>query len=328
MKKYKYLWDKIGTMLFIFIALSLSVAFQLVAAVLAVSLIKKTRYNIAWILLSIGFACIAMQRIYDLYYLSQLNGKFLPDVSFFSNWFSVLISFVIFVGTIYIKKLFNYMEKMEMLVKENESKIFSAIVQTEERERQMFAKELHDGLGPILSSIKMAFSAINKDRSSEIDKQIMLKTNFAIDEAVITVKEISNKLSPHILSNFGLERAIKSFLDTVMIKQPVVVDYSSKLHQPRFDFTVETVMYRVVCELITNTLKHANAQHISIALESIENELSLVYTDDGQGFDTEGLTYRGMGLSNMESRVKSINGIIQITSAVNKGVKVSIRVPI
>ncbi len=315
-------------MLFIFIALSLSVAFQLVAAVLAVSLIKKTRYNIAWILLSIGFACIAMQRTYDLYYLSQLNGKFLPDVSFLSNWFSVLISFVIFVGTIYIKKLFNYMEKMEQLVKENESKIFSAIVQTEERERQMFAKELHDGLGPILSSIKMAFSAINKERTSDIDKQIMLKTNFAIDEAVITVKEISNKLSPHILSNFGLERAIKSFLDTVMIKQAIVVNYSSTLQQKRFDFTVETVMYRVVCELITNTLKHANAQQISIQLEDSEKELSLLYIDDGQGFDTKGLTYRGMGLSNMESRVKSINGIIQITSAINKGVRVSIQVPI
>jgi len=220
------------------------------------------------------------------------------------------------------------MEKMETLVRENESKIFSAIVKTEERERQTFAKELHDGLGPILSSIKMAFSAMSKDRSSEIDKQIMLKTNFAIDEAVITVKEISNKLSPHILSNFGLERAIKSFLDTVMIKQPITVDYSSKLFQKRYDFTIETVMYRVVCELITNTLKHADAQHITIALESTEAELSLVYTDDGHGFSVEEVTYRGMGLSNMESRVKSINGVIQVVSAVNKGVKVSIHVPI
>lgn len=315
-------------MLFIFIALSLSVAFQIIASVLAVSLIKKTRYNVAWILLSIAFACIAMQRIYDLYYLSQLDGKFDPEISFLSNWFSVLISFLIFVGTIYIKKLFNYMEKMETLVRENESKIFSAIVKTEERERQTFAKELHDGLGPILSSIKMAFSAMSKDRSSEIDKQIMLKTNFAIDEAVITVKEISNKLSPHILSNFGLERAIKSFLDTVMIKQPIMVDYSSKLFQKRYDFTIETVMYRVVCELITNTLKHADAQHITIALESTEAELSLVYTDDGHGFSVEEVTYRGMGLSNMESRVKSINGVIQVVSAVNKGVKVSIHVPI
>ena len=312
----------------IFIALSLSVALQLAASILAISLIKRTRYNIAWILLSIGFSLMAAQRIYDLIYISQLSLANSGDVSVLSNWISVLVSLLIFIGTAFIKKLFNYLDKMEQLAKENENAVFSAIVKTEENEKQMFAKELHDGLGPILSSIKMAFSAINKDAITDSNKQILLKTNFAIDEAVITVKEISNKLSPHILSNFGLERAIKSFLDTVMINKDVAVDFESNVLTTRYDFNIESVLYSVVCELINNTLRHAQAKNIKISLLQGNGNLALEYSDDGIGFDIQDLPHKGMGLSNMESRVKSINGTFSLVSSPKNGMKVLINVAI
>ncbi len=311
----------------IFIALALSVALLLISSVLAISLIKRTRFNIAWILLSIAFTAMAGQRIYDLIYIAQLRRSQISDVSVLSNWISVAISLLVFFGTIYMKKLFNYTRKMENLAKENENRVFSAIVRTEENERQTFAKELHDGLGPILSSIKMAFSALNKDIATDDNKLIMLKTNFAIDEAIITIKEISNKLSPHILANFGLERAIKSFLDTVMIKQNTQLTYKSNLEGKRYDFTVETVMYRVACELITNTLRHAAARNLSISLSQDAGILSMHYSDDGIGFDMEEMANnKGMGLSNIESRVKSINGAIAIVSSPKNGMKVSINV--
>ncbi len=311
----------------IFIALALSVALLLISSVLAISLIKRTRFNIAWILLSIAFTAMAGQRIYDLIYIAQLRRSQISDVSVLSNWISVAISLLVFFGTIYMKKLFNYTRRMENLAKENENRVFSAIVRTEENERQTFAKELHDGLGPILSSIKMAFSALNKDIATDDNKLIMLKTNFAIDEAIITIKEISNKLSPHILANFGLERAIKSFLDTVMIKQNTQLTYKSNLEGKRYDFTVETVMYRVACELITNTLRHAAARNLSISLSQDAGILSMHYSDDGIGFDMEEMANnKGMGLSNIESRVKSINGAIAIVSSPKNGMKVSINV--
>ena len=312
----------------IFIALSLSVALQLGASILAISLIKRTRYNISWILLSLAFSLMAIQRIYELIFIAQLSDEHLSDVSMLSNWISVVVSFLIFAGTIYVKKIFNYIRKMENLAKENENRVFSAIVQTEENERQMFAKEIHDGLGPILSSIKMAFSAINKDIANETNKQILLKTNFAIDEAIITIKEISNKLSPHILSNFGLERAVKSFLDTIMIKQNTVVSFDSDLKNTRYDFNIETVLYRVICELITNTLRHAQAQNISIVLRHDEKNVVLNYSDDGIGFDIDNLPHKGMGLSNMESRIKSINGTFVIDSSHKNGTHVSINISI
>ncbi len=112
----------------IFIALSLSVALQLGASILAISLIKRTRYNISWILLSVAFSLMAIQRIYDLIYIAQLSEEHFRDVSMLSNWISVVVSFLIFVGTIYVKKIFNYIRKMENLAKENENRVFSAIV--------------------------------------------------------------------------------------------------------------------------------------------------------------------------------------------------------
>lgn len=308
----------------ILVALLLSVVLQLAATILAISLIRRTRYNIAWILLSIGLTCMAVQRIYDLFYIHTLTAEQMSKLSILSTWLSVVISFLLFMGTVYIKKLFNYLRKVEDLAKKNESRVFSAIVKTEEHERQMFAKELHDGLGPILSSIKMAFSALNKDVASDTNKQILLKTNFAIDEAIITIKEISNKLSPHILSNFGLERAVKSFLDTVMIKSDIVVDFESNLESHRYDFNIETVLYRVACELITNTLRHAKAQHMRILLQRTEETISLHYSDDGVGFDVETLSHNGLGLPSMESRVKSINGIFSLHSEPGNGMQVSI----
>lgn len=312
----------------IFVALSLSIALQIFASILAISLIKRTRFNIAWILLSIAFTCMAIQRISELEHISHLEPEQLSDISILSVLMSVAVSLFIFVSIAFIKKLFNYIRKMELMAKENENKVFSAIVKTEETERQAFAKELHDGLGPILSSVKMAFSALNKDIVTDNNKQILLKTNFAIDEAIITIKEISNKLSPHILSNFGLERAIHSFLDTVMIHKNVTVDFQSDIKNVRYDFNIEAVMYRVVCELITNTLKHAQAQNIFINLHQENKTLLLNYTDDGIGFDIKEISFKGMGLSNMESRIKSLNGTMAVESSPNNGVNVSISVAI
>jgi signal transduction histidine kinase len=112
-----------------------------------------------------------------------------------------------------------------------------------------------------------------------------------------------------------------------MIKQNTQLTYKSNLEGKRYDFTVETVMYRVACELITNTLRHAAARNLSISLSQDAGILSMHYSDDGIGFDMEEMANnKGMGLSNIESRVKSINGAIAIVSSPKNGMKVSINV--
>ncbi len=309
----------------ILIALILAILLQLGASVLAVSLIKRTKFNASWILISIGFTLMAVRRMYDLIYVLQSEGA-LEKQSIISNWLSVVVSLLIFLGAFYIRKIFDLQDRIDKIRKENESRIFSAIIKTEERERQTFAKELHDGLGPILSSVKMAVSAINQSITDDTNKQIIHKTNLAIDEAIITIKEISNKLSPHILTNFGLEKALRNFLDTIIINKNIAVTFRSNIEKKRYDYTAETVLYRVLCELLSNTLHHAQAQNISMYIQDSDKELTIIYTDDGIGFSPEDTNLSGMGLSNIQSRIASIHGTVSIESSVGKGVQVFIKI--
>lgn len=304
------------------ILLSISIILQIIAAVFALSLLKRTRFNFSWILISAAFVMIAVRTTFDLIYLISLDNY--SGTSYTSSILNFLISIPICIGSFYIRKIFNVQERIDAIRKENEGLIFSAIIKTEERERQTFAKELHDGLGPILSSVKMVLSALDQKVVQEQNRQILLQSSRAIDEAIITIKEISNKLSPHVLTNFGLEKAIKIFIETVNINKLIDIQIKSNLQQKRFDFTIETVLYRVICELITNTLKHANASKINIFIELKEQQLTVLYSDNGKGFDISNVEFNGMGLSNIQSRIKSINGNTIFESFSSKGFKAKI----
>jgi len=216
------------------------------------------------------------------------------------------------------------------LREERETEVLSAIVKAEENERARFAKELHDGLGPLLSSIKMSVSTIKKQMGSDSDMRIIDNTEKLIDESIYTIKEISNNISPHILNNFGLNKALQSFINKIQISNPINIILNSNLEEKRYSYNVEVVFYRVICELINNTLKHASARKITIDFFEDDNELLLEYIDDGIGFLAEKaeLSGTGMGLANIRSRINSLNGSYQITSRKGKGVCFTIKVKI
>lgn len=303
--------------MFIKIALIVSVLLQFGAFFITISLIKKTKFNISWIMVSIGFFLMAVRRLSDL--ISIVNHSREGIQTYVDSWIAVFISLVMFVGSFYIRQIFNLQDRINRLRKENESKVLSAIIRTEEKERQKFSKELHDGLGPLLSSIKMAISAINKDNIGERNEKIIGKTESAINEAIIAIKEISNNLSPHILERFGLEKAIKAFIETVSAGKKMTIKMSSNIKGKRYDYNTEVVLYRIIGELITNTIKHAAASEIEIAIHNFEKELELVYSDNGLGFDMQPEEEKGMGLSNIKSRVKSLGGELEIFSKPKHG---------
>ena len=310
--------------MFIKIALIISVALQFGAFFITISLIQKTKFNISWIMISIGFFLMAFRRLNEL--ISIININEYNTQTYINSWIAVLISLLMFIASIYIRQIFNLQGKINGLQKENEAKVLSAIIKTEEKERKKFAKELHDGLGPILSSIKMAVSAVNKSVIGKENKQIIDKTENAVDDAILSIKEISNNLSPHILERFGLEKAIKTFTDTIITGNDLQIIQSSNLYGKRYGYNVEVVLYRIIGELIANTLKYASASKIEISLFNYENRLELFYSDNGIGFDMKNLKSNGMGLSNINSRVKSIDGDIEMHSKPNQGffLKISI----
>ncbi len=213
--------------------------------------------------------------------------------------------------------------------KKLEQKILSTIIQTEERERSRFAKEIHDGVGPLLSATKIYAKALQKADNEEELLYILLKLNETVDEAIISAQEIANNISPHILQNFGLKGAIESFYQKINKTSSIIFNFSSNIEE-RIDENIETTLYRVVVELINNSIKYANAKSISTILTKDDGHIYLSYSDDGIGFDVKKTVKQntGMGISNIESRIKSLNGQIQMKSETHNGFNVEIKIAI
>ncbi len=303
------------------VALVLSVVLQFSAAIIAMTLIKRTRTNIAWWLISGGFLLMAIRRVFEILQVYDSDSELITGL--LSSWTGVLISIIMLLSLIFIKRIFNIQKQIDDLRKQNETRVLSAILKTEENERQHFAKELHDGLGPLLSSVKMAISASGND-----NKKVLHNAEKLIDESITTLKDISNKLSPHVLLNFGLFKAVKSFINKLQKIGDPTINLNSNIENKRFSYNIEVVLYRIICELISNTLIHANARNVYVDLLANEKSISLKYIDDGIGFDVKQVENDliGMGYSNIKSRIKSLNGTYNIFSKPDEGVHVNVQI--
>lgn len=308
--------------MFRLIALIVSILLQLLAVVIALRLTKVTKYKISWILISLGFVFMAVRRLIDLFQFMQ--KKPFDDLNMLNDWIAVIISVLISLGVIIIPEIFNYIRKEEDTRKVAEKRVLSAILRTEENERKRFADDLHDGLGPLLSTIKMSLSALVKNENEKLKLDIIKNTEKLTEEAIISIKEISTNLSPHILNNFGLTSAIKNFTDKIIDTKTISIDFQSNMSDIRLENDVEVVIYRSVCELVNNTLKHAQAKVIRINMNYNTNKkiIDVLYDDDGIGCDIDHILNgktEGMGLQNLNSRISSINGYLEIESDKGKG---------
>jgi signal transduction histidine kinase len=309
------------------VALIISIVLQFIAAIVAISLTKVTKYNISWMLISISLFFLAIRRLIEI--IPFLYNRFFEDIKIVDQWIGIVTSVLIATGIFFVKKIFNQLREAEKIRKNSERRILNAIIHTEERERQRFAKDLHDGLGPIMSTIKMSLSALSKRNLDEYGKAVVDNLEDVIDQGITEIKEISNNLSPHILNNFGLASAISTFCNKINYTDVIKIHFTTNLNQERFAENIESVFYRTVCELINNTIKHAGAGNINIKINHINNILVMNYADDGKGFNYNESTFfdsKGMGYYNIRSRLNSINGQIDIDTAEGKGLSADIYV--
>lgn len=312
------------------VLLVITIVLQFFAVGVAIKLTKVTKYNFSWMLLTIGFILMAFQRLVEfLPYISDFKPQELGQIMV---WFGVIISLAFAIGVFLIQKIFKYMRRVEDSRRLTEKMFLKTIIQTEEKERKRFAKDLHDGLGPLLSTVKMSVSTLAHMKQDPASNEIVKNTEMVINEAIKSLKEISNNLSPHILNNFGLLRALRSFITKINVTRAIRINLTSNLGEERFDPDLEVVLYRVLCELISNTIKHAKAKKIEISLFLEEKMINIVYTDNGKGFDSSRLlehpSDRGMGVSNIISRINSLKGEMTIDSEPGKGMKATIKVSI
>ncbi len=227
-------------------------------------------------------------------------------------------------------QLINYNEEKAILTvvrdirerKELQQKIIDTMIETEERERQKMAQDLHDDLGPLLSTMNMYLQALLESDNKETQKTYLKKIGEIIQESIANVRQISNDLSPYTLNNFGLKAALESRIDRQ--QQFINIRFNSNIDKTRFSNVIETIYYRITNELINNTLKHAKADKIIINLNYESDMLILEYNDNGVGFDVQKMIDQkkeGIGLSSILSRAKSLGSQYEFYSTPNKGMQ-------
>ena len=285
------------------ILLIVAIVIQTIATLFAIRLIRTTKYNSIWILFTIGFTLLSVERVVQFL---RANGQTLPYEVFV--WLGLVISISMSIGVMYAHKLFKYIARLNRQRQLLNKRILTAVLRTEEKSRSRFAKDLHDGLGPLLSSARMSLSALQRE-SLPADQQ-----------------EIIGNLSPHVLNDFGLARGIQNFVGKSSAMHDVKIRFTTNLRSERYDTDVEVILYRVVCELVNNSLKHSGCTEINLSLSKSGDTLALDYTDNGRGFNPAAVTDCGMGLSNIASRINSLNGRFDITSAKGVGMQAKIRV--
>jgi PAS domain S-box-containing protein len=223
----------------------------------------------------------------------------------------------------------NFNEQKSILVtirdirerKQTEQKVLNAVIQAEENERSRFAKDLHDDLGPILSSIKMYIQSLRQPDDAAEKKELINKLISTVDDSIKSIRKISYNLSSHLLQNTGLINALKTHVDRINLSNTLTITFNHNFDAGfRLPSNIEIVVYRVLLELINNSITHSQGNQINFELLVKENHFFILYSDNGIGFDMDRIlrdNSQGIGLKNILSRLDSINGLLHFHTPKN-----------
>jgi PAS domain S-box-containing protein len=209
-----------------------------------------------------------------------------------------------------------------------ENLIIRAIIDTQEKERRRLAVDLHDSLGQQLSAIKFFISALGETLGNREEKEILDKSNDALSGILTDMRNICFNLMPVTLEEFGLLAAVRELCNKTRYGNKMEFEISHTEGFPKLLKNLEIDIYRVIQEFINNSMKHSNASKIAVMFKYDKKNMEIILSDNGQGFDQSGPARRGMGLQNVQSRVKSHKGEIRIRSEKGKGTNYTLTIPL
>ena len=235
------------------------------------------------------------------------------------------------------KQLLKALEKEQKLLKRlnlQQKQQLQAIVDTEEKERKRIAADLHDGIGQLLSSVKINLGVAREKLTQEEKEESLLlmdKSKMAIEQITAELRNISYNLLPPSLEQFGLASAIAEEVSKLKNNPDLKIHFDDATHEnAKFDSKVEIILFRSFQELLNNALKHAEAREITVQLIQHSDELVLMVEDDGKGFKLQkGLLKKdSSGLKNLFSRIDFVDGEINSDSREGSGTTVTIEIPL
>lgn len=251
---------------------------------------------------------------------------FAIDAPWWMKWYTQLgaLLFFLLIGYSYFRyrqSIYKQRNHYLNIINNHQQKLIQSEIETLERERNRIARELHDGVGTNLTAIKLMVNQLLQNYHAPQARDVEEQFQIALTE----LKDIIYGLTPPSLGRYGLFTALKNYvsklnksLDTMISLEIFGADTNN------YEFNI--MVFRIVQELISNSIKHSSAKHITIHINSFEDMLNIVYEDDGVGFSYEA-GRKGLGLDNIESRIHSVNGTLKFDSG-GHGICYTIDIPL
>jgi len=223
--------------------------------------------------------------------------------------------------------------KIDELETEKQLTATEAVLKGEEQERTRLAKDLHDGLGGMLSGIKFSLGNMKGNLILTPDNaQAFERSMDMLDSSIKEMRRVAHNMMPEVLVKYGLDTALKEFCNEIDRSRVLDVNYQSVgMDKAAIEQTMAVTIYRIVQELVNNAIKHAAAKNVLVQAHLSEQEKLLIITveDDGKGFDTTTLRHAaGIGWQNIQNRIEFLKGKADIQSSPGKGTSVMIEIGI
>lgn len=216
-------------------------------------------------------------------------------------------------------------QRIRELEKDKQLVAVDSLLKGQEEERSRLAKDLHDGLGGLLSGVKFSLNNMKDNLIITPDNMAVFERSLdMIDTSITELRRVAHNMMPEMLTKFGLDEAVKEYCNTVNSTKLLAVKYQSIGMETRLEKGTEIVIYRIIQELLNNILKHAVASEAFIQLIRENGRLNIIVEDDGKGFDRALLeNCKGAGWANIRSRVEYLKGQLDVHSEAGEGVLIN-----
>ncbi len=218
-------------------------------------------------------------------------------------------------------------------LKDIEAAALNSTFEGQELERKRLAKEIHDGLGPLLSTVKLNLETVVSELKQKDNTNLLQRlenTSHLIDSITSDLRNISRDLMPTVLEDFGLVAALENLCRRLDETNKLKVNFYNSGMKNRFEKNIELGLYRIGQELINNAIKHSGGATLNIQLIKHKNSIVLMVEDNGTGFDEKAKNpaNHGIGLINIEARTKALGGEFFIDSSEGRGVIATVEIPV
>ncbi len=249
------------------------------------------------------------------------------------NWILIGSATILFIISLLIYRNYTQKQKLQQqrineLETEKQLTATEAVLKGEEKERTRLAKDLHDGLGGMLSGIKYSLNTMKENLIMTPDNaQTFERSMDMLDHSIKEMRRVAHNMMPEALVKFGLDTALEDFCKDINLSGVLQVEYQSIGMEGPVEQTTAITIYRIVQELLNNVIRHASAKNAIVQVSKTDQVISITVEDDGKGFDTAILNgTKGIGWHNIQSRVEYLKGKLDVLSEPGKGTSVMVEI--